>query len=88
MCYHHLKLCCGQVQDVARDDFWHIDYQAEKEIPNVRIKDGDYLATTCIYNSDKKNNVTVGGIAAQEEMCVGFLSCESFKLYFFCLKSE
>lgn len=34
---------------------------------------GDYLETTCIYNTEDKDNATIGGHAITDEMCVNYM---------------
>lgn len=34
---------------------------------------GDFLETTCIYNTMEKSNATIGGHAITDEMCVNYL---------------
>lgn len=62
------------MEDIGRDDYWHIDLQGQKDVPFLTIQDGDYIATTCVFNSDHLDTATVGGLSSQEEMCIGFLS--------------
>lgn len=69
-----------QIEDIAREDSWDVGLQAEKEVPLLKIRDGDYLATTCIYNSDKREIVTLGGRSSHDEICLGFLAGE-FQCY-------
>ncbi|XP_050684571.1 tyramine beta-hydroxylase [Leptidea sinapis] len=39
----------------------------------VKIFPGDYLKTTCVYNTSEKENTTIGGHAITDEMCVNYL---------------
>ncbi|CAH0715379.1 unnamed protein product, partial [Brenthis ino] len=39
----------------------------------VKILPGDYLETTCIYNTKDKENATIGGHAITDEMCVNYM---------------
>lgn len=39
----------------------------------VNVLPGDYLETTCIYNTEEKENATIGGHAITDEMCVNYL---------------
>lgn len=34
---------------------------------------GDYLETTCIHNTEDRENATVGGHSIQDEMCVNYI---------------
>ncbi|XP_026327382.1 tyramine beta-hydroxylase isoform X2 [Hyposmocoma kahamanoa] len=39
----------------------------------VRVMPGDFLETTCAYNTENRDNVTVGGHAISDEMCVNYI---------------
>ncbi|KAG6444520.1 hypothetical protein O3G_MSEX003409 [Manduca sexta] len=39
----------------------------------VQILPGDFLETTCLYNTEDKHNATVGGHAITDEMCVNYM---------------
>ncbi|KAH9627911.1 hypothetical protein HF086_015355 [Spodoptera exigua] len=39
----------------------------------VKVLPGDYLETTCIYNTEEKENATIGGHAITDEMCVNYI---------------
>ncbi|XP_034831774.1 tyramine beta-hydroxylase isoform X1 [Maniola hyperantus] len=39
----------------------------------VKVLPGDYLETTCIYNTKDKINATIGGHAITDEMCVNYM---------------
>ncbi|XP_072948838.1 tyramine beta-hydroxylase isoform X2 [Epargyreus clarus] len=39
----------------------------------VKVLPGDYLETTCIYNTVGKENATIGGHAITDEMCVNYM---------------
>lgn len=39
----------------------------------VRLLPGDYLETTCVYNTEDKENATIGGHAITDEMCVNYM---------------
>ncbi|XP_046966055.1 tyramine beta-hydroxylase [Vanessa cardui] len=39
----------------------------------VRILPGDYLETTCVYNTKDKEEATIGGHAITDEMCVNYM---------------
>ncbi|XP_014367244.2 tyramine beta-hydroxylase [Papilio machaon] len=39
----------------------------------VKVLPGDFLETTCIYNTKDKSNATIGGHAITDEMCVNYL---------------
>lgn len=34
---------------------------------------GDFLETTCLYNTEHKQNATIGGHAITDEMCVNYM---------------
>ncbi|NP_001243923.1 tyramine beta hydroxylase precursor [Bombyx mori] len=39
----------------------------------VKVLPGDFLETTCIYNTEDKLNATIGGHAITDEMCVNYI---------------
>ncbi|CAH4028352.1 unnamed protein product [Pieris brassicae] len=39
----------------------------------VRVLPGDYLMTTCLYDTIGKENATIGGHAITDEMCVNYM---------------
>ncbi|XP_026739132.1 tyramine beta-hydroxylase [Trichoplusia ni] len=39
----------------------------------VKVLPGDYLETTCIHNTEDRENATVGGHSIQDEMCVNYI---------------
>ncbi|XP_026762021.2 tyramine beta-hydroxylase [Galleria mellonella] len=39
----------------------------------VQILPGDFLETTCLYNTEDKENATIGGHAITDEMCVNYI---------------
>lgn len=41
--------------------------------PRLICAQGDALMTTCWYNSSARSNVTVGGFAISDEMCVNYI---------------
>ncbi|GMH41177.1 hypothetical protein BSKO_09087 [Bryopsis sp. KO-2023] len=60
--------------DVARDDSWSFIGQKYFKIDPVKLYDGDYVATTCLYNTKNRDEVTVGGLGSREEMCFNILA--------------
>lgn len=60
--------------DVARDDKWSFYGQRFERISPLKIHDGDILATTCMYNSEDRDDMTLGGRGSRDEMCVNFLA--------------
>jgi hypothetical protein len=59
-------------------------YGAER---SRKLKKGDLLATTCIYNTEGLENATSGGFGTYEEMCINFVVSKdneplSFIFYF------
>jgi hypothetical protein len=40
----------------------------------VRVRPGDILATTCVYDSSKKTEAVHGGLGSDDEMCIAFLA--------------
>ncbi|ESO82137.1 hypothetical protein LOTGIDRAFT_135206, partial [Lottia gigantea] len=64
----------GEELMINDDENYDFDYQ-EARLMNKEfiIKAGDTIKTQCIYKSDDKDHITVGGISTRQEMCIGFL---------------
>jgi hypothetical protein len=63
-----------QVRDIAREDAFNYELQYSRMFDEeVTIRDGDALTGACMFNSMDRTEVTPGGFASQEEMCINFL---------------
>ncbi|GMH44425.1 hypothetical protein BSKO_12377 [Bryopsis sp. KO-2023] len=61
-----------KVEDLGRDDAWTFNNQRSIAMDSMRIQNGDYIAVTCLYDSDERDEVTVGNIGSYDEMCIAF----------------
>jgi hypothetical protein len=70
----HTLHCHMQLRDIAREDAYNYELQYSRMFDEeVTIRDGDVLTGACIFNSMDRTEVTPGGLASQEEMCINFL---------------
>jgi dimethyladenosine transferase 1 len=59
---------------VSVDDNYDFDYQQNRPLrEEVKFLRGDQLSFECIYDTTSRANVTVGGLASQQEMCQTFI---------------
>jgi hypothetical protein len=74
-----------QLRDIAREDAYNDELQYSRMFDEeVTIRNGDVLTGACMYNSMDRTEVTPGGLASKEEMCINFLlvypaSCRAFR---------
>ncbi|CAI5478453.1 unnamed protein product [Closterium sp. Yama58-4] len=62
------------VTTINRIDYF--DYASQQTMPvqpEFELLPGDEIRTTCVWDSTTRTNVTVGGPAAENEMCVNYL---------------
>lgn len=45
----------------------------EEHSSDTELFQGDALITTCDYNSEDRDNITLGGYAISDEMCVNYV---------------
>ena len=64
-----------QVGELSRDDAWDFDLQKYGQMAPKTLRDGDYLATTCVYDSTERDDYTTGGLGSYDEMCINYLFC-------------
>ncbi|XP_011307313.1 tyramine beta-hydroxylase [Fopius arisanus] len=56
------------------DDHYSTHFQEIRLLPeSVHVLPGDSLITTCTYNTMDRQNVTLGGFAISDEMCVNYI---------------
>ncbi|XP_011700718.1 PREDICTED: tyramine beta-hydroxylase [Wasmannia auropunctata] len=56
------------------DNHYSTHFQEIRLLPKpVTVLPGDSLITTCTYNTIKRDNVTLGGFAISDEMCVNYV---------------
>ncbi|XP_046985785.1 dopamine beta-hydroxylase [Schistocerca americana] len=87
-----------EMPELNRDNHYSTHFQEIRLLKRpVTILPGDALITTCTYNTEDRENITLGGFAISEEMCVNYVhyypkvdlevckssvSSESLKTYF------
>ncbi|XP_046542987.1 dopamine beta-hydroxylase-like [Haliotis rubra] len=63
-----------ELPELNRDNHYSPHFQEIRRLPvPVNILPGDALVTTCEYNTVSRKNVTVGGLAITDEMCVNYV---------------
>ncbi|KAF7378854.1 hypothetical protein HZH66_015088 [Vespula vulgaris] len=56
------------------DNHYSTHFQEIRLLPKpVKILPGDSLITTCTYNTMQRDNITLGGFAISDEMCVNYI---------------
>ncbi|XP_003795019.1 dopamine beta-hydroxylase [Otolemur garnettii] len=59
---------------VNRDNHYSPHFQEIRMLrKTVFVKPGDVLITNCTYNTEERQQATVGGLGIQEEMCVNYV---------------
>lgn len=62
------------VGELQRDDHYSPHFQEIRLLAEpVRVEPGDTLAHYCLYDTRKRANITLGGFATTDEMCVTYL---------------
>lgn len=63
-----------ELPELNRDDHYSQEFQEIRLLHQpVTVLPGDSLITTCTYDTRERSNVTLGGFAISEEMCVNYL---------------
>ena len=68
--------CVVQVGELSRDDAWAFDLQKYGRLTPKSVRDGDYLAVTCVFDSTERDHYTTGALGSFDEMCINFFYCE------------
>eukprot|EP00479_Gromia_sphaerica_P009695 TRINITY_DN417_c0_g1_i3.p1 TRINITY_DN417_c0_g1~~TRINITY_DN417_c0_g1_i3.p1 ORF type:complete len:530 (-),score=130.38 TRINITY_DN417_c0_g1_i3:126-1715(-) len=64
-----------ELPPVYDDQNYDFNYQQSYKIkPEVKLMPGDDLIVTCTYNTEGRNETTLGGESTREEMCFAYLS--------------
>lgn len=62
------------VGELQRDDHYSAHFQEIRLLAEpVHVEPGDTLAHYCLYDTRKRANITLGGFATTDEMCVTYL---------------
>jgi len=72
----------GQKIPVYAEQHWNFDdqYSADIKDKNITIRNGDYIQSTCVYDSTATDTWTTFGPRTQDEMCHGIYWIEPFPL--------
>ncbi|XP_066019013.1 LOW QUALITY PROTEIN: DBH-like monooxygenase protein 1 [Pocillopora verrucosa] len=63
-----------ELPEIARDDQYDFNFQDTQVLrKEINIQPGDEMIHYCKYNSMDRDQLTKGGIASREEMCLDFL---------------
>ncbi|RZF37938.1 hypothetical protein LSTR_LSTR005438 [Laodelphax striatellus] len=63
-----------ELKEVNRDNHYSTHFQEIRMLKERTILlPGDALITTCWYNTEDRTNITVGGFAISDEMCVNYI---------------
>uniref|UniRef100_A0A8D8RMC2 Tyramine beta-hydroxylase n=1 Tax=Cacopsylla melanoneura TaxID=428564 RepID=A0A8D8RMC2_9HEMI len=63
-----------ELAELNRDNHYSPHFQEIRLLKHaVTLLPGDALITTCVYNTQSRPNVTLGGFAITDEMCVNYI---------------
>lgn len=58
---------------ITTDNNYDFSYQEYRRLQNpVKVYPGDHLIAQCVYNSEGRTTITLGGLTTREEMCLVF----------------
>ncbi|XP_035207387.1 dopamine beta-hydroxylase-like [Stegodyphus dumicola] len=64
----------AELPELNRDNHYSTHFQEIRRLKRkVRILPGDGLLTTCHYSTNDRENITLGGFAISDEMCVNYV---------------
>ncbi|KAI5706209.1 hypothetical protein M8J75_005848 [Diaphorina citri] len=63
-----------ELAELNRDNHYSPHFQEIRLLKHpVTVLPGDALITTCVYNTQSRANITLGGFAITDEMCVNYI---------------
>ncbi|XP_021938401.1 dopamine beta-hydroxylase [Zootermopsis nevadensis] len=63
-----------ELPELNRDNHYSTHFQEIRSLKRqIKILPGDALITSCWYKTTDRNNITLGGFAISEEMCVNYI---------------
>ncbi|KAG8233749.1 hypothetical protein J437_LFUL003819 [Ladona fulva] len=63
-----------ELPELNRDDHYSTHFQEIRLLKRrVTVLPGDALLTSCWYNSEDRDNITLGGFSISDEMCVNYI---------------
>ncbi|CAI5486918.1 unnamed protein product [Closterium sp. Naga37s-1] len=64
----------SKVATINRIDYYDAaSQQTLPVLPEFELLPGDAIRTTCVWDSSSRSEVTVGGLSAEDEMCLAYL---------------
>ncbi|CAH1155572.1 unnamed protein product [Phaedon cochleariae] len=74
MLTRHIDAHGKELPELNRDDHYSTHFQEIRRLKNVvKVLPGDSLITRCDYNTQDKENITLGGFSISDEMCVNYV---------------
>ncbi|KXJ22553.1 DBH-like monooxygenase protein 1-like [Exaiptasia diaphana] len=68
-----------ELPEIDRDDNYDFNFQDARTLEReIHFKPGDEIIQTCIYNTMDRENMTYGGAATTDEMCLNYLTYYPF----------
>jgi len=62
-----------ELPPITADNSYDPNYQEYRRFQNlVHVHRGDHLIAQCVYNSEGRSTITLGGLTTREEMCLVF----------------
>ncbi|KAJ3340735.1 hypothetical protein HDU93_006405 [Gonapodya sp. JEL0774] len=75
-----------EIAELGRVRYWDNNVQSLQFVDNYTLFPGDYIETTCTYDSSKRTTPTKGGLATSDEMCLFFISYWPLMPMGFCIQ--
>ncbi|CAD7697466.1 unnamed protein product [Ostreobium quekettii] len=63
-----------KVKELSREDAFDFNVQRTMPTAALKLRNGDVLATTCVYDSTERDTYTSGGLGSYDEMCINYLN--------------
>uniref|UniRef100_A0A0N4ZIM5 DBH-like monooxygenase protein 1 n=1 Tax=Parastrongyloides trichosuri TaxID=131310 RepID=A0A0N4ZIM5_PARTI len=63
-----------KIGEINRANHYSPHWQVIKKLKKpIHVRKGDYLSTTCVYDTSDKENFVYGGYGIEDEMCVNYI---------------
>uniref|UniRef100_A0A0K0DV29 DBH-like monooxygenase protein 1 n=1 Tax=Strongyloides stercoralis TaxID=6248 RepID=A0A0K0DV29_STRER len=63
-----------KIGEINRANHYSPHWQLIRKLKkSIHVKRGDYLSTTCVYDTSDKTNFVFGGYGIEDEMCVNYI---------------
>ncbi|KAF0309318.1 DBH-like monooxygenase protein 1 [Amphibalanus amphitrite] len=71
----HVAANGTELAPIAEETAYAFNYQQTRSLQQpVLVRPGDQLLVECVYDTQHRRNVTFGGLSAENEMCLAFVS--------------